>query len=132
MFVILLAATFLLSLAVSLILIRLFGSSLAGILQRIVNDAIHTAWLRYVQFALAVAGVSSGVRIGELEKYIIPPEQAAEQKILTLNAERWILEIYRTLIETLQGIAWALLVFFIFALIAYVVVRIGESRRPAS
>jgi len=31
--------------------------------------------------------------------------------------------------ETLQGIAWLLLVFFIFALIAYVIVRIFESRK---
>ena len=37
----------------------------------------------------------------------------------------------RAAFETLQGIAWMLLVFFAFALIAYVIVRIGEMRGEA-
>jgi hypothetical protein len=41
-----------------------------------------------------------------------------------LNTDRWTLEVYRTVIETLQSIAWMLLVFFVAALIAYVVVRV--------
>ncbi|MED5415647.1 MAG: hypothetical protein VYC64_11885 [Candidatus Latescibacterota bacterium] len=41
------------------------------------------------------------------------------------------LEVYRTLIGTLQSVAWMLLVFFVFALIAYVIVRVSE-RRSAS
>ena len=54
---------------------------------------------------------------------------------MELTFERWVLEIYRTVIETLQGIAWMLLVFFVFALVAYVVVRVaelklGERRKP--
>jgi hypothetical protein len=49
-------------------------------------------------------------------------------KVVELTTERWILEVYRTLIGTLQSVAWMLLVFFVFALIAYVVVRIGERR----
>ena len=36
--------------------------------------------------------------------------------------------IYRTIIGTLQGIAWMLLIFFIFALIAFVIVRIFEMK----
>jgi hypothetical protein len=46
-----------------------------------------------------------------------------------LTASRWVLEIYRTIIETLQGIASMLLVFFIFALIAFVIVRVFELKR---
>jgi hypothetical protein len=38
------------------------------------------------------------------------------------------LECYRTAIETLQGIVWMLLVFFVFAMIAYVIVRIAELK----
>ena len=37
------------------------------------------------------------------------------EAVMQLNAARWTLEVYRTVIETLQGIAWMLLVFFIFA-----------------
>ena len=48
---------------------------------------------------------------------------------LTLTAERWTLEIYRTIIESLQSLAWMYLVVFLFALIAYVIVRIAERRK---
>ena len=46
-----------------------------------------------------------------------------------LNADRWVLEVYRTIISTLQSTACMLLAFFIFGLIAYVVVRGFEMRR---
>jgi len=38
------------------------------------------------------------------------------------------LEIYRTIIQVLQGIAWALLVFFVVALIAFAITRRAEAR----
>jgi len=37
--------------------------------------------------------------------------------------------VYRTVIGTASGVAWMLLVFFVFALIAYVIVRVFESRK---
>ncbi|MDY6901026.1 MAG: hypothetical protein SWZ49_23535, partial [Cyanobacteriota bacterium] len=53
-------------------------------------------------------------------------------QIIQLTTERWVLEVYRTIIGSLQGIAWLLLIFFIFALIAFVIVRIFELRRPTN
>ena len=38
------------------------------------------------------------------------------------------IELYQAAISTLQGIAWMLLVFFMFALVAYVIVRIAETK----
>ena len=66
------------------------------------------------------------MRIHQLERYISVPHEDAE--VLVLNAERWTLELYRTVIETLQSIAWMYLIFFVFALIAYVIVRGFELR----
>lgn len=128
MFFALLIVTFALALAVSAGLVRLFSNPLERILQRIIADPIHDAWLKYLEFAIYVVGVSSGVRIHDLERYISPSQYAKDAKILELNAARWVLEIYRTVIETLQGVAWLLLVFFVFALMAYVVVRVFEMR----
>lgn len=71
--------------------------------------------------------LSAGVRIYDLERYISPQFQNME--ILQLNAERWVLEIYRTLIACLQGIAWMYLVVFVVALLAYVIVRGFELKR---
>lgn len=53
-------------------------------------------------------------------------------RIIAMTTERWVLEVYRTIIETLQGIAWMLLAFFAAALLAYVVVRLSELERATS
>lgn len=62
----------------------------------------------------------------DLEKYIT--SRYDNREIVQLTAERWTLEIYRTLIGSLQSIATVLLIFFIFTLIAYVVLRIFSSK----
>jgi hypothetical protein len=67
---------------------------------------IAAAWQRYMTFAIYVVGISGGVRIWELEKYITARK---EEPPLVLNMDRWVLELYRTIIETLQSTAWLLL-----------------------
>jgi hypothetical protein len=121
MFIALLFITFVISLATAFGVTRLFDRTIVAILTRIVAEELSSAWHRYIKFAIYVVGVSGGVRIWDLEKYITPREEATE--VIALTAERWTLEVYRTLIGTLQSIAWMLLVFFIFALLAFVVVR---------
>lgn len=131
MFLSLLLVTFLVALGVSALAVRLFRPSLDGILKRIITDAISTAWLKYLTFAIYVVGISKGVRVYDLERYVNPERWGTDPGglPLTLNANRWVLEVYRTVIESLQGIAWLLLVFFVFALVAYVIVRGMELRR---
>jgi len=131
MFLILLLATFVIALVVSLIVAKMFASSITKILDRIIADDISSAWAKYLRFAIYVVGISSGVRIWELNKYITPIMRDGDAQIIELTTDRWVLEIYGTIIGALQGIAWLLLVFFIFALIAYVIAKIFESRRPA-
>ncbi len=130
MFFSLLFATFFIALLVSVAVVRAFSRPVKGILDRIINDQISAAWHRYITFAGLVVGVSGGVRIYSLERYI-QPERLADGtgQPLVLNAERWTLEIYRTIIECLQSMAWMYLVVFLFALIAYVIVRIAERRK---
>lgn len=132
MFLGLLLITFLLAFSVSALVARMFADPLDRILKRIIADEISAAWLKYMKFAILVVGVSSGVRIYELEKYITPPAYVKDSQIVQLTSDRWVLEIYRTIIETLQGIAWMLLVFFVFALIAYVIVRLAEMRKKSA
>lgn len=146
MFLSLLAVTFGIALTVSFIVARVFDQPVKNILARIIADEIHQAWVKYIQFAIYVVGVSGGVRVWELERYITPhyaelayPPGYAGQAgrlgevgpgALALNADRWVLEVYRTIIETMQSVAWMLMVFFVFALIAYVIVRVFELRQP--
>jgi ABC-type xylose transport system permease subunit len=129
MFITLLLVTFIIATCVSFIVARVFASPIRNILDRIISDAISKAWSRYISFALYVVGISSGVRIWDLEKYITADQHARKGQIVDLTVNRWVFEVYRTIIGTLQGIAWTLLVFFVIALIAFVIVRSVEYRR---
>jgi hypothetical protein len=95
-------------------------------LRRIIADEISAAWSKYMKFAILVVGVSAGVQLRDLEKYV--NSALGSREAAPVGFDRWVFELYRAAIETLQGIAWMLLVFFVFALIAYVIVRIGEMR----
>lgn len=121
MFFTLLLVTFGLSVAVSFGVALLFKKPIGEIFHRIIKDPISVAWQKYITFATYVVGISGGVRIYQLERYISARHKDTE--ILELTVERWTIEVYRTIIETLQSIAWMYLVIFIFALIAYVIVR---------
>ncbi len=126
MFLILLLVTFVLAAVVSFCVVKVFDKSISTIFRRIIQDEISSTWHKYVKFATYVVGISGGVRIHQLERYISAPTK--DSQVLELNNERWVLEIYRTIIETLQAIAWMYLVVFIFALIAYVIVKAFELR----
>ena len=127
MFITLLAVTFAISLVVSTLVVLFFNKPITKILQRIISDDIYKTWCKYIKFAIYITGVSSGVPIRALEKYITRPMHE-HAEIVSLTTERCILEVYRTVIGTLQGIAWMLLVFFVFTLVAYVIVRAFELK----
>ncbi|KAF0162192.1 MAG: hypothetical protein FD188_146 [Ignavibacteria bacterium] len=130
MFFTLLLVTFALAIVTSFIIAKFFNKPIGKILNRIIAEDISTAWQKYIKFAIYVVGISGGVRVWELEKYLQPQDKSTYQIVLT--NERWILEIYRTIIETLQSTAWMLLVFFLFAMIAYVIVRAFELKQNKS
>jgi len=130
MFLSLLAVTFLIAVAVCFIVTRFFAAPIDRIMERIVANDIAYAWTKYLKFAIYVVGISGGVRLRYLENFLRPPTETFTPPVLTAN--RWVLEIYRTIIESLQSIAWILLIFFVFALIAYVIVRAFEIRAEKS
>jgi hypothetical protein len=127
MFFTLLVVSFIVSAAVCFAVTKIFQKPIGGILQRLIKEDIFSSWLKYLTFAVYVVGISGGVRIWELQRYITP--EKAEDKVLELTNERWVLEMYSTIIGTMQSIAWILLLFFTFALIAYVIVRGQELKQ---
>lgn len=127
MFIALLLATTLVSALIAYGVAKVFDKPLHRIFERIIRDQISAAWVRYIKFATYVVGITSGVRIWQLDRYITPADPAAE--VVALTNELWSWEIFRTLLGALQGITWMLLVVFLFALVAYVVVRALEVWR---
>lgn len=134
MFFLLLLLTLGVALATSLLIVLLFRKPIRQILDRIIGEEIASGWHRFLLFAVFVVGVSSGVQIWKLEQYVHPerfgprPEGGVVPP-LTLDGPSLGLEIYRAIIQTLQGVAWALLVFFVVALIAFAIIRRGEARQ---
>ena len=127
MFITLLGANFVTAFIVCLVIAKVFRTPIEKILQRLVAEDIYSTWSKYMIFAIYVVGISGGVRVWDLEKYITP--QAQGGMILQLTSDRWVLEIYRTIIGTLQSNAWMLLLFFIFTLVAFVIVKGVEMKK---
>jgi hypothetical protein len=127
MIITLLVVTFIVAFAVSSIVVLIFTKPIEGILSRVIPDEISSAWSRYLKFAIYVVGIGGGVRVWSFEKYLTLQEPYKE--IVPLTSDRWVLEIYQTIIGTLQSTVLLLLVFFVFALIALVIVRAFELRK---
>ena len=130
MFFTLLLVTFVIATIVSIGVIKFFDDPIQRILDRIVADELASAWHRYIKFAAYVVGISGGVRIYQLERYINARHK--DHQVLELTSETWTLEVYRTVIGTLQSLAWVLLVVFVVALLAFVIIRIVEIWRVNS
>lgn len=123
----LLGVTFLVALAVATLAVVLFTRPIRRIIERIVPDAISAAWVRYLMFAMYVVGIGGGVNVRQIDRYLSPRE--ADGVVLSLTRDRWVIEIYSAAIGSLSAIAWMLLIFFVFALVAFVIVRALEGRR---
>jgi hypothetical protein len=132
MFFLLLALTLGVALLTSWIVVAFFRRPIRQILDRIIGEEIASGWHRFLLFAVYVVGVSSGVQIWKLEQYVHPQPAGPNEpsRVLPLDGPSLGLEVYRTIIQVLQGVAWALLVFFVVALIAFVLLRRAELRPP--
>jgi hypothetical protein len=123
-FLLLLIVTLAISCATAALVIRMFRGPIDKVFARIIGDELASAWRKFLTFALFVVGISSGVHIYKLERFVAPQTEAVNRPQLT--PEYWGLEVYRTIIDTLGGMSWALLIFFVVALIAFVISRKRE------
>src|SRR6185503_9651042 len=121
MFLSLLAVTLVVATAVSTLIVLVFDRPAGAILRHLVGESLSRPWHLYLRFAVLVTGISCGAPVWNLEKYVVPRDK--ESQALVLDAERWVLEVYRTLVDTAQGAAGCLFVFFLVALAAYVILR---------
>ncbi|MCB0061336.1 MAG: hypothetical protein KDE19_04455 [Caldilineaceae bacterium] len=130
MVITLLVTTFVVAFAVATLVVLIFNKPIDSILRQVLPAELCPAWAKYLRFAIYVVGIGGGVRVWDLEKYLTAQEPY--NAIVPLTGERWLLELYQTIIGTLQSITIMLLAFFVFALIAVVIVRIFEKRPSKS
>lgn len=125
MFYALLLVTLAVALLTSILVARFFNDAVIKILRSIIGPELADAWRKYMSFAIVVVGVSGGVNMWEIQKYL----QNGREQVMELNGPRWTMEIYRTAIDTLSQISWVMLLFFLCAMVAYVIMRVAESSR---
>jgi hypothetical protein len=77
----LLLATFIISFIVSFLVVQFFNKPVGAILGRIIAGELSSAWQKYLTFAIYVVGISGGVRIWELERYITPQTEGGLSRI---------------------------------------------------
>lgn len=128
MVITLLVTTFVVAFVVATLVVFLFTKPIDSILHQVLPPDLCPAWAKYLRFAIYVVGIGGGVRVWDLEKYLTAQEPY--NAIVELTRARWLLELYQTIIGTLQSITIMLLAFFVFALIAVVLVRIFDRRQP--
>ncbi|HEX8177804.1 MAG TPA: hypothetical protein VF543_22135 [Pyrinomonadaceae bacterium] len=132
MFLTLLIAEVLISLVISWYIVRILRQPIGKILNRITSDETSRAWLKYVKFAIYVAGLSGGVRLAERDiddfgmRIMEIGSARFDSRMYTYMVSRLTLEIYSTIIGALKGIFWFLALFFIIAASAFVILRVAE------
>ncbi len=110
-FLLLLVVTLGIAIVVSAIVVRFFRGPMDKIFMRIIGEEVAEAWRKFLTFALLMVGISSRVQIWNLERFVMPVSEDQLRPILTPEYRG--LEIYRTIMGTLGGMAWALLAFVI-------------------
>ncbi len=131
MFVALFGASFVLALALSVAVAWVSREAIESVLRLFVADhVVRAAFSKYIRFAIVVVGISTGTRVRILQEYISATAENKAAMAAALTQEFWVLEIYRTIVGTLEGMAWLLLLCFFLALIAPVIVRMAEPVQP--
>ena len=123
MVILLFTASFLLSLAVSYVIAKLFRESAEGFLSRFFARPLSAAAAKYLEFVIVFVGVTSGTRIHLLQDYIDAPPWNRPELAAELTQEVWALSIYHTLVDLFYGIVWLLVVFAFLALAALFYLR---------
>lgn len=127
MFLSLLPVTLGTAILTSILVMLGFRKPIRTILEKIVSETLAPAWTRFMNFVVFVVGVSCGVDVYKIERYVFPQGANSQIPPFTLDLNRWMLEIYSVSISSLKGIAWALMMFFMVTLVVFAVVRVIEA-----
>ncbi len=128
MFIIYLLLTFSISLLLSLGVARMFRPSMNKIMNRIIADEVSGSWIGYLKYAMVVVGVSGGVPLYQLENVLNSGRLPDSPKVI-MDMNFFLFEAFRSVINTLQSLAWVLLFFFFTTLIAVIIVKTSEMKR---
>jgi hypothetical protein len=112
MFITLLLVNLTASLLVCLATVLIFRSPLVKLVKSHFAEEAAAVWIKFILFTIFVIGISVGTRLWDIEKYIDPQTGG------TINQDLLALEIYKTVIATMQ--VNAVLFFVLLAVVGIV------------
>jgi hypothetical protein len=130
MFVVLFLVTFVLAFGISSGVAWAGKEPIEGLLHHFFSPNVTAAMSKYLRLAVVLIGVSSGARIRVLEEYIAASSANKIAMTDALTQEFWVVELYRTITASLEGILWLLLLFSLVVFVAYWMMR--KTKRQAS
>jgi hypothetical protein len=128
MYIMLFTISFLVALGLSLTIAWISREAIETILRRFVTDFVtRSGFEKYIRFAIVVVGISGGTRVRALQEYISAASYNKHALEAALTQEVWVLEMYRTVVGTLESVVFLLLACIFLALIAPVIVRMFKA-----
>jgi hypothetical protein len=110
MFLALFGVSFALALALSFTVAWVSKDAIETVLRRFVADSVvRAAFSKYLRFAMVVVGISVGTRVSPLQEYMAASYSGKVSMLAAVNQEYWVMEIYHTILGTLEGLVWLLL-----------------------
>jgi hypothetical protein len=123
MFIGLFAVSLVLALTISALIAGIAKHVVESILHRFLADRIAAAVSTYFRYAIFVVGISDGTRSRLLFDYISFSPWERAKLVAEVTPEFWALELYRTTVQTLEGILGLVFVFSFVTFVAIVLIR---------
>jgi hypothetical protein len=102
---------------------RLFNKTVGAMLNRMFEPDLSNAWHRLINFSIYIVGISTGLRLWALEAYVRLGGLDLPSDLLLYQ---WLLEMFRTFIDTPLNLLYLLVAYFAAALVAYCIIRAFE------
>lgn len=120
-----------LALFISLTAMLFFSKPIKAMLSSVLPSELSLAWETYMRYMIIVVGVGGGVSIYRFKNYL---ESSVDKETphMPLTSERWALELYETLLDTLTSIGWLMFWFFLAVMIAYVILKVRKKDNLAN
>ena len=127
MFVVLFLVTLVVALIVSYIIAKASSYPIENVLNHFFASHLSAAFAKYLQLAIVLVGVCAGTRARALQDYISAPDYNKRVMLEQLTQEFWVMELYRTVVGTLEGILWLMFLFALVVIVAVAIMRKNHS-----
>jgi hypothetical protein len=115
MFQSLLLVKIVVSLLVCFITVTALNGPIEDLAIRALTQEFWNAWKTLIYLSVYVVGLSRGVLVSELSHYARPAAKSKKGHSEEMTTDEWILEVTKTVLESLKAVALILLVFLAVA-----------------